>query len=204
MLLLAVSMLVSTARMVTPGIGTLLLSSTTPEIDVFNGSPGARPEAVKLAAVIAIAPSIAQPQEAALRKNLIERLPNLRKIEEVRATPLPGIFEVRYAGNQILYADEKGDFIISGSIIDTRTKIDLTEARIEKLLAVEFDSLPLSDAILIKQGTGARRIAVFVDPNCGYCKRFERDLAQIGDLSIYTFLIPILGADSNVKARDIW
>ena len=157
-----------------------------------------------LAAVIAIAPSIAQPQEAALRKNLIERLPNLRKIEEVRATPLPGIFEVRYAGNQILYADEKGDFIISGSIIDTRTKIDLTEARIEKLLAVEFDSLPLSDAILIKQGTGARRIAVFVDPNCGYCKRFERDLAQIGDLSIYTFLIPILGADSNVKARDIW
>ena len=67
-----------------------------------------------------------------------------------------------------------------------------------------FDALPFKDAFTIKQGNGARKIAVFVDPNCGYCKRFERDLAAIKDVTVYTFLLPILGPDSNVKSRDIW
>ena len=73
-----------------------------------------------------------------------------------------------------------------------------------ELLAVDFASLPLKDAIVIKQGTGTRKVAVFVDPNCGYCKRFERDLAGIKDLTVYTFLLPILGPDSTAKSRAIW
>ena len=89
-------------------------------------------------------------------------------------------------------------------MIETRTRTDLTEARIEKLLAIDFDRLPFKDALLIKQGAGTRKVAVFADPNCGYCKRFERDLAAIKDLTVYTFLIPILGPDSVSKTRDIW
>ncbi|MBL8306860.1 MAG: DsbC family protein [Rubrivivax sp.] len=142
-------------------------------------------------------------QEAVIRRVLAERLPQL-KIDEVTRTPVSGLYEVRYNGTSILYADEKGEYVLSGSLIDTRTRTDLTEARIDKLLAIDFDKLPLADAIVIKQGNGARKIAVFVDPNCGYCKRFERDLAGIKDLTVYTFLLPILGADSTAKSRDIW
>lgn len=141
--------------------------------------------------------------EATIRKMLAERLPQL-KINEVNKSPVEGLYEVRFNDTSILYADEKGEYVLSGSLIDTKTRSDLTELRIEKLLAIDFDKLPLADAIVIKQGTGARKIAVFVDPNCGYCKRFERDLAGIKDLTVYTFLLPILGADSMSKSRDIW
>jgi thiol:disulfide interchange protein DsbC len=144
-------------------------------------------------------------QEAAIRKNLAERLPQLPKIDEVVRTPVAGLYEVRYGGSEILYSDEKGEYIlVNGSLVDTRTRTDLTAARVDKLLAVDFDKLPLKDAIAIRQGGGSRRMAVFVDPNCGYCKRFERDLVALKDVTIYAFLIPILGPDSTVKARDIW
>ena len=158
-----------------------------------------------LALAGALACGAAMAQEAQIRKNLAERLPKLPKIDEVSRTPVAGLWEVRYAGSELLYSDEKGDFIlINGSMFDTKAQVDLTEARIDKLLALDFSKLPVKDAILFKQGTGARKMAVFVDPNCGYCKRFERDIAAIKDVTIYTFLLPILGPDSVLKSKDIW
>ena len=166
-------------------------------------SPAPLRTLVLVAAALA-ASGTAFAQEAAIRKALSERVPRLPKIDEVRATPVPGLYEVRYSGTEIFYTDAKGDFILQGSLIDAKTMANLTEQRIDKLTAVEFADLPLKDAIAYKQGSGARKLAVFVDPNCGYCKRFERDLVQLKDVTIYTFIMPILGPDSNVKARDIW
>ena len=145
----------------------------------------------------------ASADEAAIRKNLAERLPTMPKIDEVTKTAIPGLYEVRL-GTELIYADESGNHIIQGSIIETKTRTDLTQARIDKLTQIDFASLPLKDAILIKQGTGARKLVVFSDPNCGYCKRIERDLLELKDVSIYTFLYPILGPDSTVKSKDIW
>ncbi len=70
--------------------------------------------------------------------------------------------------------------------------------------AISFDSLPLESAIKIVSGNGSRRIAIFEDPNCGYCKRLERDLAVLKDVTIYTFIYPVLGPDSDTKSRAIW
>ena len=145
----------------------------------------------------------ARADEAAIRKNLAERLPNLPRIDEVTRTPIPGIYEVRI-GTDLLYSDEHGNYVIQGSIVETRTRTDLTQARVDKLMAIDFSSLPLKDALVIRQGSGARKLAVFADPNCGYCKQIERDLLAVKDVTIYTFLYPILGPDSNVKSRDIW
>jgi thiol:disulfide interchange protein DsbC len=142
-------------------------------------------------------------QEAVIRKNLAERLPQLPKIDEVSKTPVPGLWEVRI-GTDVLYTDERADFVVQGSIFDTRTRTNLTEERIGKLTAIDFDALPLKDAMVVKQGSGARKLAVFADPNCGYCKRFERDLLNVKDVTIYTFLYPVLGPDSNEKSRAIW
>ena len=160
--------------------------------------------AATVASLLLLAAAPAAANEAAIRKALSERYPQL-KIDEVRRSPVAGIWEVRYDGIDILYSDATGDHIfVSGALVETRTRTDLTEQRVEKLLAVAWDRLPLKDGITIRQGTGARKLAVFVDPNCGYCRRFERDLATVKDVTVHVFLIPILGPDSVAKSRDIW
>ena len=156
--------------------------------------------------LLALAAAMAWPvaaQEAVIRKNLAERLPDFPKIDEVSKTPIPGLWEVRI-GNELLYTDEQGNHVIQGTVFDTRNKVNLTEQRLDKLNAIDFDKLPLKDAMVVKQGSGARKLAVFADPNCGYCKRFERDLLTVKDVTIYTFLYPVLGPDSNDKSRAIW
>jgi thiol:disulfide interchange protein DsbC len=150
-----------------------------------------------------VAQSTQLPQEPAIRKALAERLKGLPPIDEVSKSPLPGLFEVRI-GNDIVYTDANGDYIVNGQIIELKTQRNLTEERVAKLTAIDFEALPLKDAIVWKNGTGKRRIAVFADPNCGYCKRFERELGNVKDVTVYTFLIPILGGDSPDKAKAIW
>ena len=141
--------------------------------------------------------------ESAIRKNVAERLPDFPKIDEITKTALPGIYEIRI-GTDILYTDEQGSYIIQGQLIETKSRVNLTEARIAKLTAIDFKSLPLKDAMVWKQGTGERKLVVFADPNCGYCKKFERDLQAVKDVTVYTFLYPILGNDSPEKSKAIW
>lgn len=143
-------------------------------------------------------------QENTIRKNLAERLPNLPKIDEVNKSPMPGLFEIRVNGSDIFYTDVEGNFLIQGNLIDTKNRRNLTEERVEKLTAVDFDALPLKDSFTIVRGNGKRKVAVFEDPNCGYCKRFERDMQKIDNVTFYMFLYPILGADSVSKSQNIW
>jgi len=142
-------------------------------------------------------------QDANLKKTLAERLPSLPKIEEVSKTPMAGVFEIRVQGNEIFYTDAKGDFLIQGALIDTKQKRNLTEERNDKLSAVPFDSLPLKYAFTQVKGNGKRKLVIFADPNCGYCKRFERDLQKIDNVTIYHMMYPVLGEDSKVKSRNI-
>ena len=142
-------------------------------------------------------------QEPAIRKTLAERIPQLEKIDEVRATPMGGLYEVR-VGTDLFYTDAKGNFLIQGELIDTQARRNLTEDRINKLTAVDFNALPLQDAFATVRGNGKRKLVVFADPNCGYCKRFERDLQNVDNVTIYTFLYPILSPDSAEKSRNIW
>lgn len=156
-----------------------------------------------LIAVLAVAQSGTVPQDAAIRKALTERLTTLPKIDEVSKTPLAGLFEVR-VGDEVFYTDAEGAYLIRGEILDLKSKRNLTEERIARLTAIDFASLPLKDALVWKTGTGQRKIAVFSDPNCGFCKRFERELVNVKDVTVYTFLIPILGADSQEKSKAVW
>ena len=154
-------------------------------------------------AAFAVATQFAVAQEAVIRKNIAERLPDFPKIDEVSKTPIPGLYELR-VGTDVLYSDEQGNYVIEGNIIDTRSRANLTQAREDKLNAIDFASLPVKDAVVWKQGNGSRRIAVFADPNCGYCKKFEHELQEMKNVTVYTFLIPILGGDSPEKSANIW
>jgi thiol:disulfide interchange protein DsbC len=111
-------------------------------------------------------------------------------------------------GGQIIYTDDKLSFLIAeGSVIDPKTKRNLTAERMETLNAIDFSALPLENAIKVVKGNGKRQMAIFSDPDCIYCKKLEqKELAQISDVTMYTFLLPLtkLHPDAANKAKSIW
>lgn len=172
---------------------------------------GSAADAPKSAAKAAAPAPVAAPVPAAderqiietIRKNFAERLPALPKIDEVRPTAMPGLWEIRN-GAEVYYTDPTGTFFIEGQLNDIKNHRNLTEERVLQLSKIEFSSLPLKDAMVWKKGSGARKLAVFVDPNCGVCRRFEGQLQEMKDVTVYVYLVPILGGDSPQKSRAIW
>jgi len=124
------------------------------------------------------------------------------KIISISKTPYSGLYEIAF-DDRLVYTDEKMDFLFSGNIIDLHTMRNLTEAREKQLYAIVFDSLPLDLAIKNVKGTGKRKLAVFTDPNCPYCKKLEKEIVNLTDATVYIFIFPILPG-SEEKARNIW
>jgi thiol:disulfide interchange protein DsbC len=155
------------------------------------------------AAPVASAP--AAPQATgnmdAMRKTLEQRL-GVEKIDELTRTPY-GLIEIR-VGTEILYADMTGTYLIAGNVIDMRTKENLTQARTDKLTSIAWKDLPLQDAIKIVKGKGTRQVAMFEDPNCGYCRLIHQHFTKVDDVTMYVFLLPILSPDSGEKSKQIW
>jgi thiol:disulfide interchange protein DsbC len=125
------------------------------------------------------------------------------KVDGVRKTDTLGLYEIQI-GQQIYYTDEKVSLLIDGNIIDTKTRKNLTQERLNKLSAIKFAELPLQYAVKTVRGDGRRVFATFEDPNCGYCKRLAKEIAGMDNVTIYTFLLPILSQDSVNKSRAIW
>ncbi len=134
---------------------------------------------------------------------LRESLPQLPADAEVTATPIKGIMELR-VGNDVMYVDQSGQYLIQGAIIDLKSRINLTEARTNDLLKIPFKDLPVKDGFAMKRGNGKRQLVIFEDPNCGYCKRLERDMAGMQDVTITVMLLPVLGPDSVTKSKGVW
>jgi thiol:disulfide interchange protein DsbC len=180
------------------GLAAALLALVLGAVAVAAGAAGDKAPTVANAATV-VPPAV----ESALRKNLPQRLPNFPGIDQVSRTPMPGLYEVRI-GSDLFYTDAEGNYIINGEMMDTRERRNLTQERVDKLLAIDFSQLPVKDAFTIVRGNGKRKLAVFEDPNCGYCKRFERDLQKIDNVTVHLFLYPILGPDSIEKSRAVW
>ncbi len=140
--------------------------------------------------------------EAIIKRTLESRMGGI-KVDAVAKTPYFGLYEVRM-DNEILYTDEKMNYIFSGNIIDGKSMQNITEKRLRDLSSIKWENLPLDAAVKTVRGNGKRTLAVFSDPNCPYCKRFEKDLANVDDITIYTFLYPILSQDSHEKAKAVW
>jgi thiol:disulfide interchange protein DsbC len=150
----------------------------------------------------AAAPAVAAPKsvEALVRERVKARVGG--EVGAVRHMPF-GLYEVA-VDSEILYVDEKVNYLVAGRAFDLRTKEDLTTARKEEINRVDFSTLPLPLAVKTVRGSGARQLVVFEDPNCPYCKRFEHDIATLADVTIYTFLYPILSDDSFAKSKSVW
>ena len=138
--------------------------------------------------------------------NLASRFPDIKVTAVVPVVQWPGIYEVVVEGGQILYSDRNGDYLITGRIVDARTKADLTTDRWTELHRIDFSTLPLHLAIKTVRGDGSRRVAIFEDPDCPYCRQLEQELAGLSDVTIYTFLYPLerLHPGSREKSIRIW
>ena len=128
------------------------------------------------------------------------------KVESVRKLDRIDLYEVVNNGRNVFYVDPRGETAFVGRMVDLRTRENLTERRIAELSHVEFSALPLERAIVTVKGSGARKLAVFSDPDCPYCKQLERELDGVGDVTIYTFLYPLtsIHPDAARKARLVW
>lgn len=144
--------------------------------------------------------------EASLKKAIETVYPKL-KVQSITKTPYAGLYEV-FLDGQIIYTDDKFSFLIAeGKVIDPVSRRNLTGERLDELNKVDFASLPLDQAIKVVKGNGSRKLVVFSDPDCPFCKRLEqRELVNITDVTIYTFLFPLeqLHPDAANKARAIW
>lgn len=128
------------------------------------------------------------------------------KVQSVTKTPYSGLYEVVLEGAQVAYVDEKVNYLFMGSIMDVKSQRNLTDERIQKLTAIKFDTLPLELAIKVVKGNGSRKIAVFSDADCPYCKKFEEELKKVDNITVYTFLYPIdsLHPQAGLKSKQIW
>ncbi len=141
--------------------------------------------------------------EKQIRSELQKRLGTSANVRNITPSPIPGLFEVQI-NNEILYTDSAAKYLIQGEMIDLATGTNLTSKRQEDVNRIKWSELPQTNAIKIVRGNGSRQIAVFSDPNCGYCKRLEKTLQQLDNVTIYNYLIPILSADSALKSKQIW
>jgi thiol:disulfide interchange protein DsbC len=140
--------------------------------------------------------------EADIKSTLQKKIPQIGEISQVVKSPVPGLYEV-ITQDHLFYTDEKAQFLIDGAVYDLKSMRNLTEERSRKLFALDFSKLPLELAVKIVKGKGERKLAIFTDPNCGFCKKLEKELLQIDNVTLYQFIYPVFPG-SEEKARAVW
>ncbi len=161
--------------------------------------------AIVIAAMATVLGCTAQADQVTdkLKATLQARLGSDADIKGITKSPVAGLYEVNL-GTQIIYSDANGDYVLIGDLVDTKTRRNLTDARLSDLNRVDFASLPLANAVKVVKGNGSRKMVVFSDPNCPYCHQLENTLKSIDNVTVYTFLYPVLSPDSQMKAKEIW
>lgn len=156
-----------------------------------------------LAATLMFA-SAAQASESVIRKALTQQFPGAQ-ISSIKKTPYSGLYEVYFNG-QLIYSDARAQYVFDGNVIDLKNRINLTQARLDQLQAVKWESLPLGNALKTVKGNGKRKLVVFSDIDCPYCRKFEAELAKVDNITVYTFLYPIEGLHPKAVqiSKQIW
>ncbi|MFZ3018159.1 MAG: DsbC family protein [Gallionella sp.] len=140
--------------------------------------------------------------ESEIRQSLQNKFPNIGKVEHVVKTPYSGLYEV-VIGDQLLYTDAKGEYLFDGHVIELKNRRDITEERRRVLFAIDFDKLPLDIALKRVKGDGSRRMAYFTDPGCGFCRKLEKELSKIDNVTLYMFVGPIFSLQSTEVVRNV-
>jgi thiol:disulfide interchange protein DsbC len=155
-------------------------------------------------AVLMATVAFAQDPEADIKKKVEAALGPNAKVDSVRKAGVLGLYEV-VLGGEIIYTDDKAAYMVFGHLIDPKTRTDLTQDRLDKLAAIKFSDLPLELAVKQVRGNGKRVIATFEDPYCGACRTIAKEYAKLDNVTIYTFLLPIIHPpESTQTSKNIW
>lgn len=188
---------------------TSLTGISTAQTSAVNAPVAPAAPVAPIAPVATVAPTqttvstapVSAADTAAIQKKFLERFGNM-PVKAVRSTPF-GLYEVQL-GQDIIYTDAEVNFIFDGHVIDAATRRDLTQTRLNELSAIDFKALPFELAFKQVRGNGKREVAIFEDPNCGYCKRLRQNIDDIDNITLYTFMLPILSDDSVQKVKNVW
>jgi len=158
-----------------------------------------------VAGVTAYSPG-AFPDEQAIRQVFKSKLPNTQvtSVEKLRYADLYEVTVLGDKGHAVFYTDALGQIMLVGNLIETRTDRNLTEERMRKLSAIDWNSLPFQWAVTTRRGNGRRQIAIFSDPNCPYCQKFEKDLAAVDNITVHIFMWPVVKEESVRLTKSVW
>ncbi|KZK27576.1 disulfide isomerase [Delftia sp. GW456-R20] len=171
---------------------------------VRTALPAAVAAAFLTVCTTSLAEGVSEKVAGQLRAAISANTGNSVRVDEIRTTPIKGIYEVLSEG-EIFYADETGRYsFIGGSLMDLKQRVDLTARVQDKRMAIPFDQLPLKHAIKEVHGNGSRLMAVFEDPNCPICRVFTKFVDQIDDVTVYQFMLPVISPQSQSLARMAW
>jgi len=140
--------------------------------------------------------------ETDIKNALQKKLPQIGQINQVNKSPIPGLFEI-VTQDRLFYTDEKAQYLIDGAVFDLKSMRNITDERSRKLFAIDFSKLPLELAVKKVKGNGNRKLAIFTDPNCGFCKKLEQELKQIDNVTLYQFMYPIFPGSAE-KVSGVW
>lgn len=160
--------------------------------------------AALLAGLIATA-AFATPETDAVLATLHQKYPNTN-FTSVDTTPLPGVYEL-VMGHNIAYSDKDGHYFLFGNLYDMQERQDLTAPKRDALNRVDVSKIPMKDAIVRVQGKGERKLYIFTDPDCPFCKKLEVEtLPKLDNVTIYVFMFPItqLHPHAAEHSQDIW
>ena len=156
-----------------------------------------------LCGIFLLVAGLAHADEAAVRQAIQTWIGPDARVESIAKAGFLDFYEVRVDG-ELFYADAGGRYVILGNVLDLKARRNLTQERKDELSRIRFADLPLKLAAKQVKGKGRRVLATFEDPNCAYCRKLAQDLEKLDDITVYTFLLPILSEDSTDKARAIW
>lgn len=191
-------------KFITAIIFTCVLGACQPQGTTTNSKNNAASESKMNTSVAA--KDVAQVQkniQAALDKAYPEQKV---QIKSVQSAPISGLYEVVVFPNQLIYMDGQGEYMILGNLLNVKTQTNLTEQRMADLNRIDYKALPLDDAIKEVRGNGQNKVAIFSDPDCPFCKRMEQEIAQMTNVTVYTFLMPIesLHPGATAKSEQLW
>jgi thiol:disulfide interchange protein DsbC len=161
-------------------------------------------------AMLAVTSALTLPQNARAESedvvlNRFRALYPSTRIDSVKPSPLNGIWVIQM-GRNVAYSDSAGRYLMFGAIFDSQSRTVISQSSApseDEQRRVSFPDEYLNLAIKTVRGTGVQRLAVFSDPQCGYCKRLEPELVKLTDVTIYTFPYPILGDVSQQLTNNV-
>jgi len=151
--------------------------------------------------------AVAADAHADPRAGLLKLLPAGSKLEDLKPSPIPGIYQF-VQGADVSYLTADGKYFLDGNLYDMATRANLTEAIRSQARLAMINAVPESQMLIFSPKNPLYTITVFTDVDCQYCRKLHSEIAEINKLGVrvrYMFF-PRTGPNTESwrKAEVVW